>query len=570
VNRYWRQLLPAYLFTWPVFIVTYAWAILVHFADSINNSSGELARRFIVITVLHTIVFVILYGVKELILDRVRPTYVPSLLFLSFACVAILRGFLMEYWLYTWDVIPILDLTLRMMTSLFNITSTFSFATITTANTRRHIMTKSHLLNEVARLENLKADALVGIKSVDSDAVRSIKTELFYYVNSMQGRTIPEVLTILRTMIDKVVQPLSRRLETEFFPWTPPEIQVKTVKVDWYRAFITSLNPQKIHYFLVPFLMIAVSIPTVLSRTPLSIAVIGLSLTYLTALLVGKGLQSVLRKRSSSIGTYILATLITGFLMGVSNLLMTRNYESPNGFLVLATIFYPFTSALVSMLTGAEEQLVQSTKELAETTAELEWNVARIREFQHRSQRALARTLHGEIQAKLSSTYLELERLSHNPASSQEKLQEFVDVIRESIGSIQVDTKSPDDLMEVIEKVRRNWANVAEIRCAINGVDLEKIKQDPLCTVALVDVIPELVFNGIKHGNATQIDVSLQFISDRVLRLTVKDNGVRGLVELRVGLGTRVLNESSISWMRERREPMTITTAEFAFSTSQP
>jgi glucose-6-phosphate-specific signal transduction histidine kinase len=79
-------------------------------------------------------------------------------------------------------------------------------------------------------------------------------------------------------------------------------------------------------------------------------------------------------------------------------------------------------------------------------------------------------------------------------------------------------------------------------------------------------VIPELVFNGIKHGKATEIDLRLNLINEQKVQLSVIDNGSFEKVESVTGLGTSILNESCISWSRERSSARTITVADFAFS----
>ena len=84
--------------------------------------------------------------------------------------------------------------------------------------------------------------------------------------------------------------------------------------------------------------------------------------------------------------------------------------------------------------------------------------------------------------------------------------------------------------------------------------------------VSLIDVIPDLVFNAIKHGKANSIEISIKFQDERVVELIVKDNGIHELVDLGTGLGTKIMNESAISWNRERIAGHTVTTAEFAFS----
>ena len=98
----WHQLLPAYIFTKPVVIGTYLWALLIHFADSINNESGNIILRIFIVTTLHTGVYVVLFLVKQVVLDRLKPSFVPSLTLATLAVIGLSRGFLFENWLFAW------------------------------------------------------------------------------------------------------------------------------------------------------------------------------------------------------------------------------------------------------------------------------------------------------------------------------------------------------------------------------------------------------------------------------------------------------------------------------------
>ncbi len=565
MTRYWRLLLPAYLFTWPVFFSTLSWALLVHFLDSVNNDSGNVVERVIIISILHVVVFTLIFISKKLYLDRLKPVYVPGFLFITLALVSILRGYLMENWLFTWEITSTLDIGLRMRTSLLNTLVTVSIAIIAAANTRQHQMTKSRLLNELDRLENVKLGALSSIDTLESRATNDIKNDLLNHLQSIQTQKIDEVLQSLKTLIDKVVQPLSRKLESEFKPWTPPEIVESNIRVNWFQVFKTSLRSDQLHYLFTPGVMVLVVTPTVLENSPLISAFLGLGFSFITGAIAGKFGKDLLQRKEPSPGLYFLLTFVIGLVMGISSLPLTQNYDARYGLLILSTFFYPFASSIISLLTGADEQVRNASKQLESTTQELEWNVARVRESQHKSQRELARSLHGTVQAKISSSYIELENLKNAGQLSDKKLTEVLKEIEAAILSIGANPASAEDLIPVLQKVKENWAAVAEISIAIDPNDVSRINQDPLSKIALLDVVPELVFNAVKHGRATHIDVSITFMDERTIRLDVLDNGKQGLRETRVGLGTKILDEAAISWLRERRSDQTLTSANFAF-----
>lgn len=563
-NGLWHQLLPAYIFTKPVLFGTYFWALLIHFADSINNDSGNIILRIIIVTILHAGVYGALFLFKQVVLDRVKPGLVPSLTLGTLAIIGPSRGFLFENWLFAWDISLIKDAGLRMQTSLLNTVCSFSVGIIATANSRMQQKKNAQLLNELDRLEEIKATSLARIKSINNDAIEAIKSELDKYTKSMHGRSISEILLILRTMIDSVVQPLSRQLAVQENNWHPPASREVKFQVNWIQAFKSGLNPGKINYVLVPFLMIFSALPTVIENSTSVFDNIFIFLAYIVAVSIGKFFSYIFANKSANFGLYLFATLATGFVMGLSALPSTQNYESPYGFLILSTLTFPVASSLISMLFSANDQLAVASKNLAIATQELEWNVARIREAQHQNQRNLARALHGSVQAKLASAYLELEKINSGEIDNPKKVAQLLAEIQESVSTINTQQPEHEDLPGSIAKTQENWVSVAAVTSQIS--DLELIQQDVLCVVALIDVIPELVFNAIKHGKANAIEISIKLKDQQVVELIVQDNGVHEQIELGSGLGTKIMNESAISWKRERITGFTITTAEFAYS----
>jgi signal transduction histidine kinase len=564
--RFWHQLLPAYIFTKPVIVGTYLWAILVHFADSINNDSGNIILRIVIVTVLHIGVYAGLFLFKQIFLDRVKPGLLPSLTLATLAIVGISRGFFFENWLFAWEISSSKDVGLRMQTSLVNTVSSFSVGIIATSISRKHQMKNAYLLNELDRLASIKEDALARIKSLDNEAIQGIKVQLETHVENMNDRSISALLQILRTMIDTVVQPLSRQLETRSDKWSPPESRDVNIQVNWIQAFKGSLNPGKINYQVIPILMITSSLPTVIQNSTIGLLILSLVTPYIAGYLVGKFFASLFVNKSVDFRAYLLATLSTGLAMGISLLPLTQNYEAPYGFLILCTISYPISASIISMVLNADHQLAIATKDLAIATSELEWNVARIREGQYQNQRNLARALHGSVQAKLASAYLELEKISVESKDDPVRVNQILTEIQESIATINSRQPEHVGVSTLITQTAANWASVATVSSQVSEHDLQLIEQDDLCVVALLDVIPDLVFNAIKHGKANSIEISIKFQDERVVELIVKDNGIHELLDLGPGLGTKILNESAISWNRERIASHTFTTAVFAYS----
>jgi acetolactate synthase-1/2/3 large subunit len=161
----------------------------------------------------------------------------------------------------------------------------------------------------------------------------------------------------------------------------------------------------------------------------------------------------------------------------------------------------------------------------------------------------------------------ELEKLDPSVPETNETLRRVKAEIYREIEEVGLSEHLPEPVIVVIEKIAQSWEKVAKIEPVIESEVLNKLELDQLCRNALVDVLPELVFNGIKHGKATDFRIELNHLAESdVVRLVITDNGNFELVESVTGVGTRILNESCISWNRIRKDSKTVTTADFAFS----
>ena len=542
------------------------WAVLVHFSDSLLSQSGDYLQRFIVVFVLHLLVFLTLFTATRLYINRVSSAYVPITLFLTICLVGLGRGYLFDVWLYSWDIVETLRVGFRMRSSLLNTTVSFAIVVIAIANTRRHQMIAGQLFRERARLENTKRVASEQIEQFHQNLVASIRQDLKSHIDQMSGKSSREVLSLLHELINQVVQPLSREIASRNRAWTPDFVSTPKLKIEWSALLSRSFNPKNVNYVAIPLLLTLIVFPTLLLRSSFTEAVVGLVVTNAVAISIGFMSRKIYSKRQGNVIEYLAVVSITGFAMGIASTYLTRDYEAKYSLLIPGTLFYIISAILLSLINGAEGQRTAAAYELKSTVEQLEWNVSRIRESQRQDYRRLSRNLHDGVQAQLSSKYLELEKMIATENLAEEFLPEMITSFHALIEGLADRKVSVDPIDIVIEKVRENWSSIAKISLGSDPAILRSIEEDSLCSTSIVDVIPELVFNGIKHGKATEIDLLFELIGGERVRLSVIDNGNFEVVESAMGLGTTILNESCISWTRERSNARTVTISDFAFS----
>ncbi len=566
MSKYRRQLLPEYLFTWPAFIATLIWALLIHFTDKILNQSGNFIPRFIVILGLHTLIYFLLFLTTRLLLNRIKYKFVPAALLLTISLLGLGRGYLFDFWLYSWDIAETLNVGFRMRASLLNTAVSFVIVTIAIANTRRHQMATGQLFLERSRLERTDLVASEEIRLFHETLVQSISSDLTSRVNEMMGKSAQQVLNLLHDLINKVVQPLSRELSTRSQPWVPDFVNTPKIRIKWGNLLAQSFNPGKVNYRLIPILLTVIAFPTALLNSSLVEVLLGLGLVNMTAILVGFIFRQIYVKRRGRVIEYFVVLLVTGISMALSSIYLTRDYDAKFSFVIPGILSYLISATLLSLINGAEEQRRLSEDELRLTVEQLEWKVARVRETQRQNCRQLSRNLHDGIQARLSLKYLELEKAITRGDRADEMLPQMLKDLSALMQGLNTPQSGIQPIDSVIERVRENWSNVAVISFHYHPTVLQAIERDSLCRTSIIDVIPELVFNGIKHGRATKIDLLLELIGGERVRLSVIDNGNFEKLESTLGLGTTILNESCISWTRQRDKARTVTITDFAFS----
>jgi glucose-6-phosphate-specific signal transduction histidine kinase len=222
---------------------------------------------------------------------------------------------------------------------------------------------------------------------------------------------------------------------------------------------------------------------------------------------------------------------------------------------------------LVALVNTASRQLNEVLVDISQTTKDLSWAVSRVRNEQHQRSRNLGRKLHGEIQARFSSAFLMLENNQNDPVKAKSLIGEIANNLERDVINLQETKSHTQDLDSVFENVQQTWQGLATIKFLVDENLKKIIQNDNLCQTALVDVIPELCFNSIKHGKANELKVLIEQNSPKTIVLKVQDNGQQMEVKSsNVGLGTKLLDECAISWKREKEQGLIVTSAEFALS----
>ena len=218
---------------------------------------------------------------------------------------------------------------------------------------------------------------------------------------------------------------------------------------------------------------------------------------------------------------------------GVSN----RFVQPVTSFLVTTTVAVAFT------LIAIHSEHAESTRmKLITVNSQLMELVARMRRQLWLCHRAVALTVHGQLQSMLVATAMRL-RLTADDTSNAADLRRLDDVLT----SISTPGLNSVTLLDTLDELREIWSGVVEIEYEISPEALARMYEDAGLATCASEVCREAVTNAIRHGGATTIQIEVGAVTAG-LALTVVDDGQGVAVDYRAGLGLTMMDQTCLSW----------------------
>jgi two-component sensor histidine kinase len=558
--------LPKHFFTLPVFISTYSWLNYVHLLDFTNNQGGRYLTRIVILTLLFLFTIGLLYIVSKLIVERISINYAYIVFFAFIIIIGALRGYLLDYYLLLFSVTEVNDAGFRIASSLANFSISALLATIAVGRIREHAQSVQKLMTDQYRLAYVEMVTKENLDEFEEKQVEPIKNQLLARLKLIKTQSVDQALLTIRKTIDEIVQPLSRNLEELISNWNPPEVKQTELKIDWKKAIATAARPAEVNVKLTPVVLTLIGTPTMVNNYGFVTGLTVIAQSLLTGFFLYSLIKSVISKMFKGSQGYLLILLISGLLQGLLSLIWTYSIDSSFAILILTPAAALVSGFFISLNNSATNQALDVAKNIEKTTKDLSWGVSRIRNEQHQRSRNLGRKLHGEIQAQFASAFLIIQNNQNDPAKAQAMVIDLATGLEKDVEKLSDISIKNQKLDEMVDKLKQTWQGVASISFEANQEVINNVDKDNLCSTALLDIIPELCFNSIKHGQASQVQVTLTQINPKTILLQVKNNGLEGDKDSQKGLGTKLLDECAISWHRNREKEHIITSAEFAIS----
>jgi hypothetical protein len=464
-----------------------------------------------------------------------------------------------------------LDLAYRLGAGIFTqtglivavavIVSSFSF--------RRQLSAKLWSQQEQLReLNSSIQERLVGMRREIAAQVRLTINPLIEEIDRgldqvATGENPEAIREAIREIVDEQLRPLSRSLESQVGSGLVPPASASTPLTTW------------------------VPLP---SKPPLSLLIRPFSASFFVALLAASpGL--IVNGIAGAVVYPLVAFLLTApILLALRALLGSWKLPMWWGiafvFVVTAVVvgavrvlaadrilMFPNTSFLITLIGGglagtvaatyaiASERRLSIEQDLQISVDELQVKLSILQQHEFVTRKELSYILHGSVQSALHVAAMRL-------ASDIEPDANLLSTIRRDIEIAMARLETPASvdalLIDTLSDIVELWDGTCSVKWTLDHQTIRRLVDSPVAASCIAEITRECIGNAIRHGQATELWITITTQADRVT-LTTIDNGTVE-TDWKPGLGSRMMNEMCLSWSHSKEPQGTRVTAEIAIS----
>lgn len=538
--------------TWPAFVVTYLIGLVGHFigGGAVNASTLERASFF---SIAQLVMFVPLVLLRVTMLrDRDRPR--PAVAMLGFVLASGLRGATLVALLVAADAVTEPLWAYRIISSEVQAGTELVVCALIVSSYRQRVAQLSELIRlnrELASTNERSREQVAERNEAVLDRVRATLAAEFAQVVQARGEATVQALQRLAT---DVVRPLSHELERSLPAWHPDAEQEPSVGTDWRQVSADLVSGKPIRpgtttaYIAFAFGVLALALFPEQAPESIALAVIGL-MTTLTA--VNLVLVRVLdpQRMARSLALLLLGITAASIIAPWIVVLPIRDPAHTGPLVTLGPIIILLNTVLVSTWYALRAQQERAQEHLVSVALELRRELARLHQVDRLHHKALARALHGPVQAAATAAALRLEHAAREGTLTAADTEAAEEPLREALRILDVDSDVTVSLDDALHRIVSLWDGVCAVEVAVTSQARAALDDDIPARTCVVEILTDAVSNAARHGHARRVTITIEY--DRDLQLTVTDDGETGGVSAGSGLGTKVLEECATEWRRE-------------------
>lgn len=509
----------------------------------------------VVVSVL--VVAAMLLVTRYVVIPRV-PVYMrPPVILVMFELTALARAFVFNGLLISNDLSSDDMLLSRIYGSQFNIFVAGVIVSALVSMARDFSESNQQLVRTLEELNAAQEETESRLKQRRLGLISSIKAQLEASLSQLTGVNLNYDADKLRSLIDNVVRPISHKLGREFESPHETTSAPTVAFIKWSVVIRYALESNPIHPIWLTLWTACNSLQVIVLAAgidflfPYLSAVLGFALWFTGSRYLW-GISA--HKLSRPIRAVLFSSLMLGTPLAVTFVLERQfDLELFNTRVVVAAALYFFVMAWsVALVTAVATLLSKTNKELVSATGALRRRVISDNVSARHFEQAVSQVLHGPIQDAVAASLKRIQSLQPDSIPGDTE----GDIIRHHIEeALQLMNETESRYYSVergVKDLANLWSGVVNIEVACDESTTRVLNTAQTTSSIAIEVIREAVSNAIRHGDATHIKIWIALSDENSdVSITVTNNGKALLAESTAGIGTKLLDDMTLTWSRK-------------------
>ena len=542
--------------SWPAF-----WACLVvatagNLTDRFTNQSGfnivlNLAANVVAVAAM----FAVMLALRPLLLRDAAVAPRPGRALVMFVVGAIVRGIVLGLLLGLMGTGEP-RLVFRVIASVITLTLVMSITATIVDLVRTGQARRRELRAQAEALRQSEGEALAKAIGIQERATAQVRGLLLDRLTALKGGHADNLAPGMRADADEVIRPMSHQL----MPLPParprPREGSNVGRVRWADVWqAASLGqPFRPGWGAVLLMVMSLTMLTAYNASlarGLAYAVIGGLLIAAMLALAGRVVSPRLRTIgarartalliTSAIAALAIAAVAWALLMDAAG--STNAWRSPISIIIAG----PLVVMGLAIEQGLRRQVSSADAELVAANARLQYAAAVAGAAAWHEERRMSRALHGPVQTAVRAAAMRVE---------QGDLVGAEELLVQALGHLEPSTEGTG-VREALAGVAKAWDGLCAVDVALPEDLAARIDDNPALASSVVDICTDACSNAVRHGGAAHVAVQAQPAGDS-LELVVSDDGAPDGGASIPGMGSAMLDDVSVEWLRRREGGRTV------------
>jgi hypothetical protein len=474
----------------------------------------------------------------------------PLVTIITFAIALVVRAVSFDYLLVAFSFSDLAQPLYRINSSLLTVGGGLILSAYLVVSSREIARSRQSLDLVQRRLDEATSNADLLISSRKTQLLNEIRESISAQLGSPLGRD-----NRLQALLDDVVRPVSHRLFREFESvlHEPKEIEVK--RVDWSTLFRHAMLSRTTHplAFGVWIGWTALNmLPAISPETGLFAALVVIGFMIVLLPLVEMIWQKLPTDTSPVARAGIFTVLYTCLdLVLVFTLEATSEVSLTEPARLLATVFSVVVAAWsIALGFSGASLLSEINKSLELANTELRRQIAALNGAARAFQERVSRLLHGPIQDTIAQAIYKSEVSKVNSTDLVMKIRGQIEALIDGLDNYNRNFRSVEVFLKELAEM---WDGVVRVSTCLEESANRQLIYDEAASGTVIEIVREGCSNAIRHGDALEVNVSINLHPEtRQIEIEITNTGA-GLERILVpGLGTQLLNQLCSEWSRRQ------------------